>query len=605
MIISSYSVTISRLLVISYIFMKNSLNPFNGKRVNLKGRKLNTIEKEFLGGLVASGKYRIEKVSQFYNCPYSNVGRYAFKVKKDVQMKNGGRPSKLDAQSTLVIIEALGGEKRIQMNSEDYDELLLKEFSKTQERSPGSGSNKVKAGAKVKPLNRRDVKRFEAKNKILTDNNPEETTDAREKGCSSIRNCFATACAYGDQSAHVLPVLTCNYDATQSTVGDVGQKKVTGKRIGAIKGGKSKKVKKTSFKKGLVNYFLKSVPIMCADGIFGDMVHIHGDALMPKGTIDVHECQGIGVSMRYDEKAYIIFCHDRSLNEAYEIWYQDTIVMPFVESLRKMMDLPASLHVAAVNADGEDRQIMVLADETRQRRLVAANIIVDKPSSGTTEVVQSADQDPFITKNNHLKSITDADVDTASKRFKNVTAVFAAHQTRMASLYGNKNYSGMSSAHVRMGCYGQLRVSMAFSKALSPSCATNSFAKVGHVPFNPNKMIDNLFVHIKTDDRAAFLSALPDGIAYYHAHGEVPNAKMDEWGVPNNDEEIELANKENVTMCQRSSTRLTHETQWKILIAQRDSRASARIKKADKAQGEPKIYKPYKPKAPKKKAVQK
>ena len=605
MIISLNFLTITCICVGNYLFMNDPKNIFYGRKVNLKGRKLSTLEKEFLGGLVFIHKLTSHTVANFYNIPYQNVGRYSLRLKKNIPLKINGRPSKLDAQSTLVITEALGGEKRIQMNSEDYDELLLKEFSKTQERSPGSGSNKVKAGAKVKPLNRRDVKRFEAKNKILTDNNPEETTDAREKGCSSIRNCFATACAYGDQSAHVLPVLTCNYDATQSTVGDVGQKKVTGKRIGAIKGGKSKKVRKTSFKKGLVNYFVKSVPIFCADGVYGDIVHVHADALMPKGTIDVHECQGIGVSMRYDEKAYIVFCHDRSLNEAYEIWYQDTIVMPFVESLRKMTNLPASHHVAAVNADGEDRQIMVLADETRQRRLVAANIIVDKPSSGTTEVVQSADQDPFITKNNHLKSITDADVDTASQRFKNVTAVFAAHQTRMASLYGNKNYSGMSSAHVRMGCYGQMRVSMAFSKALSPSCATNSFAKVGHVPFNPNKMIDNLFVHIKTDDRAAFLSALPDGIAYYHAHGDVPNAKMDEWGVPNNDEEIELANKENVTMCQRRSTRLTHETQWKILIAQRDSRASARIKKADKAQGAPKIYKPYKPKAPKKKAVQK
>jgi len=579
--------------------MKDKSNLFSGKRVNLKGRQLNPIEKDFLGSLVSSGKYLIDQVSQFYNCPYSNVGRYALKVKKNVPMKIWGRPSKIDAESTSVITEALGGEKRIQMNSEDYEELLLTEFSNTQERSPGSSSNKIK------PLNRRDVKRFEAKNKILTDNNPEETTDAREKGCSSIRNCFATACAYGDQSARVPPALIFNYDATQSTVGDVGQKKVTGKRIGAIKGRKSKKVKKTSFKKGLVNYFVKSVPIFDADGIYGPMVHIHADALMPKGTIDVYECQGIGISMNYVEKAYIVFCHDRSLNDAYESWYQDTIVMPFVESVREMTNLPASHHEAAVNADGEDRQIMVLADENRQRRLVAANIIVDKPSSGTTENVQSADQDPFITKNNHLASITDADVDIKSLRFKNVSAVFAAHQTKMASLHGNLAYPGMSSAHVRMGCYGQIRVSLAFSKALTPSCVTSSFAKVGHVPFDPKKMLDNLFVHVKKDDRAAFLKALPAGISYYRAYGEVSKTKMDEWGVPDNDEEIELANKENVTMCQRRCTRLTHETQWKVLIAQRDSRASARTKKADKAQGPPKIFKPYKPKGASKKKVQK
>ena len=54
----------------------------------------------------------------------------------------------------------------------------------------------------------------------------------------------------------------------------------------------------------------------------------------------------------------------------------------------------------SINADGEDRQIMILAATEMQRILLTENIVVDKPSSSTTEITQSADQELFETKNN-------------------------------------------------------------------------------------------------------------------------------------------------------------------------------------------------------------
>ena len=240
----------------------------------------------------------------------STIGKFKNNILDGVSNNKGnGRPSKWDSESTSNITLQLGGEKRIQMNSEEYSKLMLEEAQNTSDRS---GTKTV--------VSNRDIKRFEGRNEVITDKNPEFTTDARDKACSNYRNCFATACAYQNQQ-NITPMgLQINFDATQSTVGDVGTAKVTGKRIGKIKGNKSKKIKKTSGTKGLVNYFVKSIPIFNADGIFGPMVHVHADSGMPKDQIDVYQVQGVGLSMQYDDVAYIVFCHDRSLCDAYEKW---------------------------------------------------------------------------------------------------------------------------------------------------------------------------------------------------------------------------------------------------------------------------------------------
>jgi hypothetical protein len=126
------------------------------------------------------------------------------------------------------------------MNSEGYSKLMQEEAQNTSDRS---GTKTI--------VSNRDIKRFEGRNEVITDKNPEFTTDARDKACSNYRNCFATACAYQNQQ-DITPIgLQINFDATQSTIGDVVTAKVTGKRIGKIKGNKSKKIKKTSGTKAL------------------------------------------------------------------------------------------------------------------------------------------------------------------------------------------------------------------------------------------------------------------------------------------------------------------------------------------------------------------
>ena len=173
--------------------MKRTSNPFQGLKVDLRGEKLTETQKDFLGNLVVVNKLSARYVGEYYNLSNSTICKYSNNILDGVSNnKTNGRPSKWDQESTSKITDILSGEKRIQINSEEYTKLLVDEAQQTSNRS----------GTKTVIANR-DIKRFEDRNKVITDNNPEFTTEARDKACSNFRNCFATACAYQDQANSV------------------------------------------------------------------------------------------------------------------------------------------------------------------------------------------------------------------------------------------------------------------------------------------------------------------------------------------------------------------------------------------------------------------
>jgi hypothetical protein len=581
--------------------MKSQCNIFGGRKVNLSNHKLTADQKTFIAELVNVHGYIIKDVADFYTLGKSSVHNYSTRLRASGTFKDGGRPGKWDEISKEVIRESLSGEKRIQMNSEEYEEMLKAEAANSAERSGKENKQNQQRNRKLKPVNRRDMLRLEEKMVIETDKNPEFTTDAREKGCSSIRNAFSSACAFMLQERTTPKELQLNYDATQGTVGDRPKKKLTGKRIGPIKEGKSKKVRKPKAgSKGLTSYFIKSVPICNADGIYGPMVHIHADEGMLPDDIDVYEVDGIGLSMGMKDPAFLVFVKSRMMNAPYEEWYTRYVMMKFVSKLRMDYDLPATEYPCSVNADGEDRQVMVFANEALQRDLVVQNIVVDKPAAATTEITQMMDQETFITYKNFLHDITDDNVDTQSKRFRNVADVFAHHQTKMSAQLGKKAYKGMTPSHVRMGIYGQIRVSTAFSKTCTIDRGVKSFATIGQRPFSATQMLDQLYVHVSEDERFLFIDALENGADYYEIEGCMPNEIMDLLLVPDNDEEIELGSREGVTMSHRRSTRLTNEKQWRDLLLQSTKREASKRKKEEKEESpEPKLFKPYKPRSKK------
>ena len=179
--------------------MKSQSNIFGGRKVNLSNHKLTADQKTFIAELVNVHRYIITDVAKFYTLGKSTVGSYSQIHRASGTFKDGGRPGKWDEISQEVIRENLSGEKRIQMNSDEYEEMLKEEARKSAERSGKENKPNQHRKRKLNPVNRRDMLRLEDKMVILTDENPEFTTDAREKGCSSIRNAFSSNCAFMNQ----------------------------------------------------------------------------------------------------------------------------------------------------------------------------------------------------------------------------------------------------------------------------------------------------------------------------------------------------------------------------------------------------------------------
>ena len=146
------------------ISMRAKSNPFQGRREDLSQRSLSDEEKLFIGSLVGKDKETTRSVGEFYQIGKSTVGRRSRRYKDKAPPKKSGRPSKLDDISTSAICEALGGEKRIQMNDAERKKLLRDEVKNAADRAKTS----------VAPMSRQNVQRFEDKSKITTDKNPEE-----------------------------------------------------------------------------------------------------------------------------------------------------------------------------------------------------------------------------------------------------------------------------------------------------------------------------------------------------------------------------------------------------------------------------------------------
>jgi hypothetical protein len=52
-------------------------------------------------------------------------------------------------------------------------------------------------------------------------------------------------------------------------------------------------------------------------------------------------------------------------------------------------------------------------------------------------------------------------------------------------------------------------------------------------------MMDKMFMSVPDNERATFIADLPAALAHYRIEGELTNIKMDQWKVPDNDDETE------------------------------------------------------------------
>jgi predicted transcriptional regulator len=197
---------------------KVPLSPWGRAWPNLKGKDLTKNEKIWIAHLVnEKGRSRTELAKKLH-LSRQCISKYATYVRKGVQLYNiGGAPRVIDSPGRAVITSTLSGEKAIQLNTEQAEELYKDQLTATAERRNRAPSQQKTPCTKTLKTLRTSLGHF--------DYACEETSDARAVACANIRNAVSTVVQFN--SAHQLcphPAQHCNFDATQYSVGDKATK---------------------------------------------------------------------------------------------------------------------------------------------------------------------------------------------------------------------------------------------------------------------------------------------------------------------------------------------------------------------------------------------
>ena len=570
--------------------------------IDLKGKRLSENEKHYLGQLVNSGDFTCRDVAKRFNLGPSTIHKYAVACRKGskIILHDGyGRVPYLDPISEKSVIDELCGEKRIQLNNDEFKEKFYSEGIKTAKR-------RNRGRFTVKAPSRRTLKRFESRNKVKT-KSAEETPDAREYSCSNYRNCVSAVIAFMVAARRVRKGATVNFDASSDKVGDRNDQGSEAKFIGKVQQGKSFKVKKREGKKGITAYFIKTMVIMNDDGLFGPKVHMFANANMKEDEMDVHEVKGIGITKALDsDSSYVVFCKSRNMHEAFYSWYWNTVVFPFCRRIRTSYKLKET-DLINVNCDGEDVQISVFSDIEFQHEYDKHNVFTDKPSGSSTEITQACDTGPvFLTKNNFLKGLSDMDVQDDTIRIEIIAEVFKNHQI---------NFPKFTASHQRMAIFGLLRVVYAYARACQPDHAIKSFLLTGQTDGDLAQVVRNCTTPWSLIDEAHLFDNAEALCKLYEKQGQLYKVDYDRFNIPNNDDEKKKEKEDCASIGQHRTVRLDHPEIRKLLATLKDAKEKKNVEKVTRATekrsrdeklieagGQPKAKKAYKPRKPKAKA---
>ena len=495
----------------------------------------------------------------------SVIQKYAGAARKGLTLhKSGGRPTIFDSPAQKLIVDELGGEKRIQLSTDEVDNVYKINLQDTALR-------RNKAACQQKPPDKRTIANFEKKLGIK-DYACEETSDARADACANIRNTVSTVVQFN--SANQLcshSALHLNFDATQYSVGDKatkGAKKSRCKMIGKVQGNKSKKTRKSKGKKGQVGYFVKQYVGIQPTGTVAPLVYCLADNNMTDGTIDVHEVEPGLLGLNSLDKSNVVFAKDRSMNSAFYQWFWRKVLIPHSVEVRKQYHLEDKLF--SVNCDGEDTQIDSFSDEEFFKEVTAANIMVDKPSASTTEITQACDQDIFMEGKKEAAKLTDDDIETEGLPFTTMTRILAEHQTRISKT--------MPAPHVRMAAFGVCRVQMASQNAYTAPRNKKCFKRIGQYPFNAKVVLSHCTTKLSSAQETVILTSYPALTTQYDEWGTLTAADFDAKGIANNDKE-NAKPKEDGATCRMRSVRLTNPKQHDKMANKAPAKAERKVKR--------------------------
>lgn len=384
----------------------------------------------------------------------------------------------------------------------------------------------------AKPISRRYLTRFVEEHGIKQ-GNAEDTTKARVEAADDCRNAISYVALAGYVSKNIEQALTLNMDATQFCVGyDKGKMQVFHmKEDNSL----PLKVLPSPHTGGDLHYFVKFYLIITAQSRQSDPVFVIADDSMDPESIDVHPFSPLTLGTSDESTAYIVFCKTRCCNDAFYVWINTTVIIPFISKLRRIGLFDES-EPAYLQVDGEPKQIACYNTPTLLQALTNNNIVVGKSPASTSALFQPCDRgNMFKAAKTRLKSITDSTVKN-DQRIARLTALFKDHVERAKNSHQqcntNVDFHPLSHNHLHHGVYGLLRVHQTLMDTTSPDRIAHSFGKCGLHPFDVCTILRNSTHEWTCAEETAIMESIDALVADMELYGEVSDEKMTAMGFP-------------------------------------------------------------------------
>ena len=224
----------------------------------------------------------------------------------------------------------------------------------------------------------------------LATKNGQDKPDARQEAERDLLNGLSTLTGF-QLVADVVPdeALVINFDATQFMIsgGKGGTLQVVVVKDEPLSGPISTKSKGGNE----LNFFIKWYSIISATGVPGPLVFMLACDSMGPDEFEVFEVRGLCKSdAAINDFGYIVFCATRSGNASFYKWLNIAVILPFIGTLREMLELDSSCK-AVVVCDGEAVQIDPYQEPEVQRAYETSCVFMLKLCASTTAVSQPCD----------------------------------------------------------------------------------------------------------------------------------------------------------------------------------------------------------------------
>jgi hypothetical protein len=500
--------------------------PWENLPIDLSKEKLSSAQKQWFATQINKYGFKPIYLANQFKLNRKTISRYGIQQKKKIITQSGkGRPRIFSPKAICEIGQKLNRQK-YQMRTKTYKEFLQgKAVESAAERNIGASN--------VKKVSKRSIGRLETELSIKTGNG-ELTTNARAIATEDIRNVVSFA-AMNVAMSSVLKeeALVLNADATQYEVGYDVKKDRQVKFITKDEG--PLKILPHSKDAGITKYTIKYFCLMSASGCIANPIYIIQDDKMKEDLIDVHEVKGLGVHTGANNKGYVVFCQSRSCNLNFYKWFNENVLTEFIIELKDSENLSKDA-VTWFQLDGEGKQIEIYKDSTFSKLFSDNNIVVGKPPASTTEITQPCDRgNLFKASKTKLRSISDENVKN-DKKLLILQNIFKKH---IQTFNGSTIKSKMTTAHVKMGTLGLLRVQNALQDVTKKSIVKDSFHLTGIydkdlLKCNVNTMLKSCKAPIPIDLENNILSNMDELACRIEKNGELFESDFDELDIVSN-----------------------------------------------------------------------